>query len=145
MTRGDPRFFEVAREPYAPRFAKHAAEAAPRLRRDADGKTRREERDAHALEERAVLRAEQILDEPIERALTPVDFGKAPRAPALFDFGRERMRQPSEADEVVPPFSGHARDHASRDCGIERKIGPERGQRVRSLATQVVRRHGRAW
>jgi hypothetical protein len=90
-------------------------------------------RDAYGLDERAVCGSEQVFDETVERALAPVDAIEALRAPAPRYFRGERVGQAPEPNEIVPPFAGDTRDHAARDRRIERKVGPESGQRVRSL------------
>src|SRR6185436_5554569 len=83
---------EVPQEPQPSCLAKDATQAAPRLRRHADRKPWRQERDPHGLEQRAVRGAEQVLDETVERALASVELDQSLRAPPLLDLGGERTR-----------------------------------------------------
>ena len=136
---------EIPFEAEAPGLAEGAAEPATRLRRNAHRIARLQERDADRLERYAVVRAEEVLDEAVERAFAPVDAVQTFRAAALADLVEQRARDARQSVQVVAAFSGHAADHAPGDRRFDREIGPERGQRARSLTTQVDDRHGAAW
>ena len=92
----------------------------------------------------AVLPAKQILHEAVERALAAVDRDQPRRTPAPPDLCREPLRGPADTVEIVAAVADDPSDHAPCDGGIQRKVGPERGQRFRSLRAQMNRRHDRA-
>ena len=97
-------------------LAERAGQRAADLRRDAHAAARPLERDAHGLEDAAVVRAEEVLHEGIDVAPAPVDDLQPLAAPALAQLARERLRQARHAVEVVPVLarSGDARRAAPR-------------------------------
>ena len=130
---------EVAREAEPSRLAEAAGERAADLRGDADAEARLLERDAHGLEDAAVARAEQVLDERVDVAAPPVDDLQPLAAPALAQLARERLRQPRHGVELVPVLP----DQAVHDAARHRQREPRerRDERLGRVAAEVGRLH----